>query len=247
MSRSRRWQFRPPWWAVLGTVVGCAVTLHLGFWQLNRGEAREALDAQYADAATSEAVTLRVDTPVAAGADATRAVATGRYLPDRQLLLDNQSHDRLPGYHVLTPLRLTGGGIAVVNRGWIPQDPDRSKRPALPAPDGEVSLAGLWRSLPQPALRLTIDNCPNQALPWPRIVGYPTAEDLRCLYGAETAGGVLLLDQDAPDGYLRNWTQDDRRFPPTRHYGYAAQWFAFAATLLVIFLKLNLKRRPTDP
>ena len=54
---------------------------------------------------------------------------------------------------------------------------------------------------------------------------------------------MLLLAPEASDGYLRDWSQDDRRFPPQRHYGYAAQWFAFAATLLAIFLKLNLKRR----
>ena len=48
------WQFRPPWWAILGTVIGCAVTIRLGFWQWHRGVAREALDAQYlsAEAAT---------------------------------------------------------------------------------------------------------------------------------------------------------------------------------------------------
>lgn len=246
MNRAARWEFRPPWWAVLGTAIGCAVTVHLGFWQLHRGEAREALDAQYGAAAAAAPVELRVDTPVPAGADAVLAIATGQFIADRQLLLDNQSHERMPGYHVLTPLRLAGGGIALVNRGWVVQNPDRSRRPALPLPEGHVQLQGLWRSLPQPALRLQIDNCPRDAEPWPRIVGYPTAEDLRCLYGAETAGGVLLLDPAAPGGFVRNWTQDDRRFPPTRHYGYAAQWFAFAATLLVIFLKLNLKRRPTN-
>lgn len=247
MSDAARWQFRPPWWAILGTALGCAVTVHLGFWQLHRGESREALDVQYASAAQAAPVSLRVDTPVAAGADATLAVASGHYLPDRQLLLDNQSHERLPGYHVLTPMQLADGGIALINRGWIVQDPDRSKRPDLPVPEGEVRVRGLWRSLPQPALRLAIDNCPTDAQPWPRIVGYPTADDLRCLYGPDTAGGVLLLDPEAPGGYVRNWSQDDRRFPPTRHYGYAAQWFAFAATLLVIFLKLNLKRRPSTP
>jgi len=239
-----RWQFRPPWWAVLGTVIGCAITIRLGLWQWHRGLAREALDAQYQRAEAKAPIPLQVDTPVPDGADATWVAARGRYDGGRQLLLDNQVHDRIPGYQVLTPLRLSSGGIALVNRGWLAQNPDRSKRPDLPVPDQDVEVTGLWRSLPQPALRLQIDNCPTAETAWPRIVGYPTTEDLRCLYGRETAVGMLLLDPQADHGFLRDWTQADRQFPPQRHYGYAAQWFAFAATLLVIFFKLNLKRRP---
>lgn len=238
------WQFRPPWWAIVGTLLGCAVTINLGLWQWHRGLAREALDAQYASAVTQQALALSVDSAVPAGADAVSATARGHYDASRQLLLDNQVHDRMPGYQVLTPFVLDDGGIVLVNRGWLPQNPDRRVLPALAISDATTTVNGLWRSLPQPALRLSIENCPSVGVPWPRIVGYPTADDLRCLYGASTAGGVLLLDPAEPDGYLREWTQGDRRFPPQRHYGYAAQWFAFAATLLAIFLKLNLKRRP---
>lgn len=239
-----RWQFRPPWWAILGTVLGCAVTIRLGLWQWHRGLAREALDAQYLDAAAQAAEALRADSPVLEGADARLMTASGEYDGGRQLLLDNQVHDRVPGYQVLTPIRLASGGIALINRGWVPQNPDRQVLPVLPAPSGTVTVSGLWRSLPQPALRLKVDNCAPAGQPWPRIVEYPTAADLHCLYGDGTAAGMLLLAPDAPDGYVREWSQDDRRFPPQRHYGYAAQWFAFAATLLAIFFKLNLKRRP---
>ncbi len=239
-----RWQFRPPWWAILGTVIGCAITVRLGLWQWHRGVAREALDAQYLSAEAAAPIALKVDSPVPKGADARLATVNGRYDGSRQLLLDNQVHDRMPGYHVLTPIRLASGGIALINRGWVAQNPDRSQFPPLPVPDADVEITGLWRSLPQPALRLEIDNCAAADALWPRIVGYPTAADLRCLYGPDTASGMLLLDPKAADGFLRDWTQADRRFPPQRHYGYAAQWFAFAATLLAIFLKLNLKRRP---
>ncbi|WP_022974864.1 SURF1 family protein [Nevskia ramosa] len=239
-----RWSFRPPWWAILGTVLGCALTIRLGLWQWHRGLAREALDAQYLSAGAQPPEALRIDSAVPDGADAVLAAASGEYDGARQILLDNQVHDRTPGYQVLTPIRLASGGIALINRGWVPQNPDRRVLPQLPVPAGPVTLSGLWRSLPQPALRLKTDNCAGAAQPWPRIVEYPTSDDLRCLYGADTAAGMLLLAPEAPDGYLREWSQGDRRFPPQRHYGYAAQWFAFAATLLVIFLKLNLKRRP---
>lgn len=239
---STAWTFRPPAWAVIGTAVGVAVTAWLGTWQLRRGHAREALDAQYASAREAEPVELDRSTATRPNAQAIAARATGRYGAE-QLLLDNQVNAQLPGYQVLTPLELADGALVLVNRGWVPQNPDRRVLPQAAIPEGIVNVRGLWRALPQPALRLETANCSGAG--WPRVVEYPTTADLACLYpGRAVAPGMLLLSPDADHGFVRNWSQADVRFPPSRHYGYAAQWFAFGATLLVIFLKLNLKRRP---
>ena len=83
-----RWQFRPPWWAILGTVIGCAITIRLGLWQWHRGLAREALDAQYLSAEAAKPIVLRVDTPVPEGVDARLAIVRGHYDGARQLLLE---------------------------------------------------------------------------------------------------------------------------------------------------------------
>lgn len=236
------WTFRPRAWAVIGTAFGVAVTVWLGSWQLRRGHAREALDAQYAAARQAEPIELDHDTATRPNAQAIAARATGRYL-GRQLLLDNQVNAQLPGYQVLTPLELADGALVLVNRGWVPQNPDRRVLPPAPVPEGVVNVRGLWRDLPQPALRLETANCSGSG--WPRVVEYPTTADLACLFPEQSvAPGMLLLAPEAEHGFVRNWSQADARFPPSRHYGYAAQWFAFGATLLVIFFKLNLKRRP---
>ena len=97
------------------------------------------------------------------------------------------------------------------------------------------------RALPQPGLRLegTV-NCPEPKA-FPALVLYPTGEDLECLLARPVIGGLLLLDPDAPGGFVREWT--DFGFPPTRHYGYAAQWFALALAAVAIFVGVN-RRRP---
>lgn len=238
---SSRWSFRPPLWAWLGVVAACTLMGNLGLWQLNRGEAKELLLQRYlaADAGTAEPLTA----DQAAQPDIYRKViATGRYLADRQLLLDNQTLNKRPGVHAWTPLRLGDGSLVMVNRGWLPLAPDRSRAPPLPAPEGEIEIAGFWRTLPQPGMRMQSDNCADLA--WPRIVQYPTVADLACLYpGERIADGLLLLSPEAAGGFEREWnfTLD---VPPSKHYGYALQWFAFTATLLALFLKLNLKRKP---
>jgi len=240
------WSFRPPAWSVLATVAGCALTLYLGSWQLQRGLAKQALDRQYTAAAQQAPTPLTAAQPPPPGLRGLPVTAEGEYLDGRQLLLDDQPSGEIAGYHVWTPLRLDGGGLLIVNRGWVPQGADRKVLPPLPAPSGHVALRGLWRSLPEPGMRLGSSGCDprHPSTAWPRTVLYPTAADLRCFYGEPVLDGELLLAADAPGGFVREWRPGQQGFPPVRHYAYAAQWFALALTILILFLKLNLKRSP---
>lgn len=240
------WSFRPSLWSTLAAAAGCGLTVYLGLWQLHRGDEKKALDRQYAEAAAQPPRELTAATAPVATLAAVRVSAHGQYLPERQLLLDDQARGSAPGYDVWTPLRLDDGRLLIVNRGWVPAASNRRELPPLPAPAGPQALDGLWRTLPEPGLRLGAAACDAAHPPaqWPRLVLYPTAADLACFYGEPVLAGELLLAPGAPDGFVREWKVSDSGFPPARHYAYAAQWFAFALTLLVLFLKLNLKRRP---
>jgi surfeit locus 1 family protein len=225
---------------VAATLLGAGLCATLGTWQYARGGAKAALLDAYAAALTQPPVEVTAATPPH-GAVPQRVHATGRYDAQRQLLLDNQVHDRVPGYHVWTPLVLARGGIVLVNRGWVPLGADRGVVPQLPAPAGPVRGSGLWRSLPEPGLRLAAEPC--RVATWPRVVNYPRLEDLQCLFDSPPLPGVLLLDAQEPGGWVRDWPQALVALPPQRHYGYAAQWWALAATVVVLFVFLNLKRR----
>jgi len=242
------WSFRPSLWSVLAAVAGCALTVYLGLWQLHRGDQKKALDRQYAEAAAQPPRQLTAATAPAASLAAIRVSVHGAYLADRQLLLDDQVRGSTPGYDVWTPLRLDDGHLLMVNRGWVPAGASRRELPPLPVPAEAQTLDGLGRSLPGPGLRLGGAACDPAHPPaqWPRLVLYPTAADLACFYGEPVLAGELLLAPEAPAGFVREWRVSSVGFPPARHYAYAAQWFAFAATLLVLFIKLNLKRKPTS-
>lgn len=234
-------KFRPPLWAWLLTPPMLALLCAFGTWQVGRGQDKLALQAAMQRSQTGAVLALAASTPAPADDAVQRGRALGRYDASRQLLLDNQSHAGKPGYQVLTPLRLESGGLLLVNRGSVAQNPDRRVLPAIDVSESGQEVVGYWRPLSRPGLRLAADNC--AAMPWPRVVQYPTVEDLACLYGEPIAAGVLLLDAQAPDGYLRDWNLGGS-FPPQRHYAYAAQWYMFAVVLLFFFVKLNLKRSP---
>lgn len=232
-----RWQFRPPWWATLGVLVLGAAMAAAGTWQLQRAQGKKALLENLLAAQTQPPAELAPDVqPPAEGFSPRRA--RGEYLPGRELLLDNQTVRKRPGRRVWTPLRLESGALVLVDRGWIALAGAPS-----PPPAGPQAVEGYWRALPMPGMRLDGGNC--RGGDWPRVVQYPDAADLACLYpGERVVPGVLLLDRRAPGGFVREWDLVATDVPPARHYAYAAQWFAFTLTLVALYLKLNLKRRP---
>ncbi len=232
-------RFTAPAWAWLVTGAMLALLLGLGGWQVRRAHEKENLDASYAHAGAEAPLALTRDSIAPASAAVVAATVEGTYEGERQLLLDNQSHQGRPGYRVWTPLRLSAGGTVIVDRGWVPADPQRAIVPDVSVSGARRSLRGLWRNLPRPGLKLAN---PNLRAPgrFPAVVDHPTVEDLQAILGEPVAAGVLLLDPAEKEGYLREWNPTTR-FPPSRHYAYAAQWFALAATLLIIFVRMNLK------
>jgi surfeit locus 1 family protein len=227
---------RAPAWAFVVTAAAVALFCALGAWQVRRGLFKQALQEQLADrTAAPELLSYALGAPQA-GAPR-RAEARGRYLADRQLLQDGQSRQHQPGFHVWTPLVLADESAILVNRGWIPAD--RAGFDAS-APEGAVTVTGFWRAMPEPGVRLAgTDNCAAGAA-FPAVVLYPTPPEVECLLKRPFVGGLLLLDPEAPDGFVREWT--DFGFPPQRHFGYAVQWFALAIAALVVFVTVNRKR-----
>ncbi|WP_017615321.1 SURF1 family cytochrome oxidase biogenesis protein [Nocardiopsis salina] len=119
----------------------------LGFWQLDRWEARSAQMNLQQDNVAAEAVPVEdltsVGTDVAPD-DRWRTVeATGTWDTDNEVLLRNRDGSQGVGFHVLTPLVTEEGPALLVNRGWIERGEDAHDTPEPPAvPDGEVTVEG---------------------------------------------------------------------------------------------------------
>src|SRR5699024_9889679 len=112
--------------------------------------------------------------------------------------------------------------------------------PAIPAPDGEITVTGILRGLPKPGIRLGGGKrCDLKT--WPRVLNYPTIGTVRCQYPPPVINGWIWQEEDAVLGFVRNW-QADVRMPPERHYGYGFQWFAMAVAVAVVCVVVNMTR-----
>lgn len=224
----RRWL--PP---VAGVAL-IALFLALAAWQLDRAGQKKALTALFDESAPYE--NLRPD----GGQPLYQRVSVrGRYLPDRQFLIDNIVKSSRVGYYVVTPLEVAPGEpLLLVNRGWIPK-PDGGGEPAIGVGGEPREVRGRIGRLPRVALR------PGEAIEpgqdWPRVAVYPERSDIADSLGREIAEPVLLLAPAAEDGFARQWEPD--RNGPMMHYGYAFQWSALAVAVAVVLVWQLRKRR----
>jgi len=227
-----RWRFAPRPLATVVTAAAVAAFTALGCWQLDRGAEKRALAADFASAGPA------IELPPAGAAlpRYQRLIARGSYDAGHQFLLDNRIRAGAAGVEVLTPLLLDDGSAVLVNRGWLPFGDDRGRLPAASVGPEPRLVAGRFSELPRAPVALAAPPSAN----WPRLVNYPTHEELATMLDRDLRPGMILLDPGAPDGYDRDWRLAGTT--PERHLGYAVQWFALAATAAAIWLALSLRR-----
>ncbi len=231
-------EFSPSIWPTVITLCLLGVLLSLGFWQLDRAQQKRALLARYASGGSQAALRLRPGLSSFEGLAYQRAEAAGRYDSAHQFLLDNRTHEGLAGYHVLTPLVLDGSSQAVlVDRGWVPVGASRDRLPDVAVGEAPREVRGLLRLPPKRVFMLGEEE-PRRR--WPYRIQHVAVPALEKELGYPLLPVILLLEPQAPDGYVRDWRP--LHFGPERNIGYAVQWFGLAAALLVIYLVVNTHR-----
>jgi surfeit locus 1 family protein len=242
-------RFRPklvPSLIVLALVPGL---MSLGFWQLRRAEEKRVLMAQFTmGAITAQDLTASniKDLP-----PLQTVIVRGRYDSAHQVLLDNMpeqstSQGTLTGYHVLTPLVADGGHITLIDRGWLPLGATRAQLPVVDVAEQSRVIRGRLTDLPRAGIPLG-NSTSNDV--WPKVMNFPTYDELRSLFGEQLLSKMVLLDPAEPDGLQRNWSKrySFGEFGPERHIAYAVQWFGLAATLAVLYLVSQFRKPSDDP
>jgi surfeit locus 1 family protein len=227
-------------------LLGTALCVRLGIWQLDRLDTRRAFNAQVESMRALSPLNLDLE-----GSDSIqdmewRAVQVrGIYDFENQIAIRNQYYGSQYGYHLLTPLLFEEEAV-LVDRGWIPAEGNS-------APDdwrkydeiGEVNLSGQIRlgqakpafggvadALPENGARLEIWNNVDvtriaSQMPYPVLPVY------------------IQLDADAQDSEPPIPFQPEIELTEGPHFGYALQWFTFAAILFVGY-PLYLRKQEKD-
>lgn len=224
--------------AIALVAVGCA----LGSWQLRRMHQKESMLAEVASV-----IANRTARPLGVAADATRsrgydwAVGEGRFLTQAAWLLDNQQREGRPGVRVFRLFQPEGAMPLLVEMGWLPVGAGREMPVVGAAPEGRIAIRGLL--LPPPSRGLMSGAESATADGQHLVIGLDAARIAARAGLPAIAPRVLRLDPALPIGHARDLDVLPNTLPPERHLGYAVQWFALAAAVLVIALLLTLRHR----
>jgi len=233
--RVGQWEFAPTLWPTLAALTFFVLTLSLGNWQSNRADPKRALQARY-DAAVREAPIHVGNTLLDRDSVLYRKLEVEGVFDDAHtILLDNRVLNGVAGYHVLMPLRIDGGPLAIlVNRGWVATGRSREQVPAPPTPAGRVRLEGM---AVDPHTRY-VELAPTT--PQGRVWQNLDFARYAATSGLELQPVLLLQTSSLPDGLQRSWPRPDTGVDT--HVSYAFQWYSLAATLTVLWLIMNVKR-----
>ena len=236
MIRTMPRQLFSPRWILTTLLVLAAVgvMVRLGLWQLERLEQRRAFNARVQAQISAPPLDFNQEVPVSdlPAMEYRQVIVRGTFDPYNEVLLRSQYRDGLPGYHLLTPLKIEGSETAVlVNRGFISLDEGSPEARAKYEQGGTITVRGVIQrsqsdrrfGAPDPTL------APGQTRmdAWNAVridrIDAQTPYPLLPIY-------VALDAEAAPEGGPTPQTE-----PPDlsegSHFGYAIQWFSFAAVL----------------
>lgn len=222
------------WSFIVLILVVAAACIRLGFWQLDRLDQRRA-EINRIEARMNNPP-VKVSTTVIAPSFAyIPAYSTGEFDPQQQILLENQSLDGQPGYHLVTPLRFKAaeGGI-LVDRGWIPFEDGIEGDLEQFEVIGDVEINGiLIPSVDQPNWSFIADPVPEPGEAPLKTWRFLTINLIQRQVDYPLAGLILVATEPPEDG--SKLPQPDPRIELDEgpHLGYAIQWFAFASIAII--------------
>jgi surfeit locus 1 family protein len=242
---------RPLWPVLVAALVGLAILVGLGTWQLQRRAWKEGLIARIVARTTAAPVDLAEaerQWHIARDIEYLRVAVTGRYVAGR----DNYyftTGPAGPGYHVYAPFRSAAGRTLLVNRGYIPEvQRPQAADVVVPRPLTELTLVGLARAPEVPGLFSGSPPREDRNGPW-------LTRDLLGMAKAAHIAGIASADQLVPFFLdLERSEAHSSAFPqggttrldlPNRHLEYAVTWYGLGVLLLVMTGLFLRSRRPS--
>ncbi|MCF6390765.1 SURF1 family protein [Mycobacterium sp. MBM] len=193
--------FRPQWLALYVVVAAFAWLCFtvLAPWQLGKNTTTSRENTQIANSLKTEPVPLTTYLPrqdsSAHEHQWQRVTASGRYLPEAQVLARLRSVDGAPAYEVLVPFVVDDGPTVLVNRGYVKPEQGTAVPPIAAAPREPVTITGRLRD----SEMLAAGREPFRADGAMQVYSINTGQ-ISQVTGVALTGSYLQLVEDQPGG-----------------------------------------------
>jgi len=218
----------------LAALAAALITALLGSWQLERAAEKARLQARVDQAAAQEPVRMGAAPLEPASVEFRMVEASGTFNADGTVYVDNRTRNGVPGYEIVTPLRITDSTrYVLVKRGWVEAGASRSHLPPIATPSGAVTVRGI--ALPGNPRVFELSGRVQAGTLWENI----TVDRYRTAYGLDLQPVFIQQANDTGDALARDWRRPDTGV--NRHRAYALQWFTLCAAIIAIYVVLNVR------
>lgn len=234
------YSFKPRLIPTLATLLVLPLLINLGLWQSNKADRKQALQDVYNQREEATTVQIGSEPLNLESIRFSKVIVRGDFEPAYQVLIDNQIFQGQVGYHVITPLHISGSNMRIlVNRGWVPMGGDRNILPVIDTPQSVVEVSGYAHDPSSKFLELArpVDTPGGWQKVWQNLdvkrykAAVPfTLHDISILMDANSTTG----------GFVRVWPKPDAKIEVNR--GYAIQWYFMSIALVIIYLVTNIKK-----
>jgi len=210
------------------------ILLYLGSWQVSRGLEKENIVNQHYENKSQPVIEEKDMNSVSLKNLTYRTVnLTGQY-GSESYFLDNRLYRQEAGYEVFTTFKTSEKNLFLVNRGWISKEKFTNDDVALK--DEMISIQGILS--PFKRFGLNLSNEVSKA-GWPKLVQQLDHESARQDLGSNVNISVIQLSAASVGALEPIWKPVELQ--PSRHYGYALQWFGLALVLFCSYLYYGYK------
>ncbi len=226
----------PGWVPTCAAILGLTLTLSAAYWQFGRARDKAALRQQYQVRQAMPPYDLGAGIPSLEAVSFRKVLATGRYVSDKAILLDNKLRAGAAGYEIIVPLQISGSSrYVLINRGWVVGGRERSDLPVIDVPAGEVTVVGT-AIVPGPgALELSDETVEGRVWQNLNIPRYRERQQLDVL------GFVVNEESEQADGLDRRRAEPG--FGIQTHQSYAVQWLLFATLIMFFYIYYGFFRK----
>ncbi len=210
------------------------ILIYLGSWQVMRGlEKKDIVNQHYENKSLpviseKEMATLNSENLIY------RTVNLEGEYQSESYILDNRLYRQEAGYEIFTAFETSEKNLFLINRGWVSkEDYENGTKDA----EGKVTIQGVLSPFKRFGLNL-VDQIYLDG--WPKLVQQVDYETTKNDIGNSINESVIQLSAASAGAFEPIWKPVDLK--PSRHFGYALQWFGLALVLICSYFYYGYKK-----
>ena len=230
-------RFRPLLLPTVVTLVGMAMLIGLGVWQVQRLQWKLGLIATVNARIHAEPIPLAEALELSLEqAEWRRVRVEGEFIEGKEAYLFGIGPSGQAGVHVVAPLKEDSGAVVLIDRGFVPNQLRDPATRRAGQPHGRVAVTGIFRLSQNP---ISFTPSPDAGRQMVFIKNVPA---LAAILGVMPDAPILIEADNTPHpGGFPLGGQTVVEFSNS-HLQYALTWFGLALALLAVYLVYHHKQ-----